>query len=93
MLGVLREWIEERRRHLRASVRALGPMKAPPSRKPRTGDPPGSLVMRGTATTQVARSHRVSVMPDSLPCSASLRASWAFFLPHLLFLDFWGGTV
>mmetsp|Transcript_2577 Transcript_2577/g.7681 ORF Transcript_2577/g.7681 Transcript_2577/m.7681 type:complete len:294 (-) Transcript_2577:1468-2349(-) len=45
--------------------RAWGPMRAPPARKPSTGEPPGSLHTAGTTTTLVSSSQMVS----SSPCS------------------------
>mmetsp|Transcript_32461 Transcript_32461/g.70032 ORF Transcript_32461/g.70032 Transcript_32461/m.70032 type:complete len:270 (-) Transcript_32461:100-909(-) len=55
--------------------RAFGPIRAPPSKNPSTGDPPGSLAIRGTTTTHVARRYSVSSMPDSLPWASSSTTS------------------
>mmetsp|Transcript_15088 Transcript_15088/g.38363 ORF Transcript_15088/g.38363 Transcript_15088/m.38363 type:complete len:248 (-) Transcript_15088:507-1250(-) len=54
---------------------AFGPKSAPPRRNPRTGLPPGILEMSGTTTTLVARSHSVSVRPDSASFSSTATAS------------------
>mmetsp|Transcript_5667 Transcript_5667/g.15870 ORF Transcript_5667/g.15870 Transcript_5667/m.15870 type:complete len:576 (-) Transcript_5667:1185-2912(-) len=55
------------------SPRACGPMRAPPARKPRTGLPPGSLQIAGTAMTLVTSSTSISTTPLSMCRSSGAR--------------------
>ena len=55
-------------------------MRAPPARKPSTGEPPGSLQTAGTTTTLVSSSQMVS----SSPCSC-FSVSGMGILPSTVF--------